>query len=172
MNTKNIENICQEWGIQNYTINGDGTVDVNGDVDLSYKKLSKLPLKFGRVTRSFYCFKNELTTLEGCPKVVGGYFDCSNNKLTTLDGCPKEVGGSFDCSHNQLTTLEGCPKEVGSFDCTHNQLTSLEGCPVKVDGDFFWCYRNPLPKEIMDNPKSFLKQINRDILINKLIDEY
>jgi hypothetical protein len=24
----------------------------------------------------------------------------------------------------------------------------------------------------MDNPKSFLKQINRDILINELIDEY
>jgi hypothetical protein len=31
MNTKNI---CQKWGIQNYTINLDGTVDVDVDVDL------------------------------------------------------------------------------------------------------------------------------------------
>ena len=34
MNTKNIESICQEYGIQNYTINLDGTVDVDVDVDL------------------------------------------------------------------------------------------------------------------------------------------
>ena len=126
----NIESICQEYDIQNYTINLDGTVDVNGDVNLFNRKLSKIPLKFGRVTGSFYCH---------------------NNQLTTLLGCPVEVGGNFSCSHNQLTTLEGCPREVGGY---------------------FNCNINPLPQEIMDNPKSFLKQINRDILINKLIDEY
>ena len=147
----NIESICQEYDIQNYTINLDGTVDVNGDVNLFNRKLSKIPLKFGRVTGSFYCHNNQLTTLLGCPVEVGGNFSCSHNQLTTLEGCPKEVGGSFYCSNNQLTTLEGCPREVGGY---------------------FNCNINPLPQEIMDNPKSFLKQINRDILINKLIDEY
>jgi hypothetical protein len=150
----------------------DGTVDVNGDVNLFNHKLSKIPLKFGRVTGSFYCQRNKLTTLEGCPKVVGGSFYCHNNKLTSLLGCPGEVPGSFWCYKNKLTTLLGCPGEVGlNFACSHNQLTSLEGCPREVGGEFY-CYYNPLPQEIMDNPKSFLKQINRDILINKLIDEY
>jgi hypothetical protein len=170
MNTKNIENICQEWGIENYTINGDGTVDVDGDVDISKRNLSKLPLKFGRVTGSFYCMHNQLTTLEGCPLEVGGELWCYNNELTTLEGCTKKVGGYFYCFKNKLITLEGCPRKVGgNFACSNNQLTSLEGCPKEVGGEFY-CYYNPLPQEIMDNPKSFLKQINRDILINKLIE--
>ena len=172
MNTKNIENICQEWGIENYTINGDGTVDVDGIVDLSRRNLSKLHLKFGRVTGNFYCYNNKLTTLEGCPGEVGGNFYCHNNYLTTLEAGPVKVGGSFYCSNNKLTTLEGGPQEVvGHFDCYNNQLTTLEGGPRELGGGFN-CKDNPLPKEIMDNPKSFLKQINRDILINKLIDEY
>jgi hypothetical protein len=189
----NIENICQEYDIQNYTINSNGTVDVDGIVDLSRRNLSKLPLKFGRVTGNFWCHNNKLTTLEGSPVEVGGSFWCYNNNLTSLEGCPREVGGSFWCYKNKLITLEGCPNEVvGSFDCCLNQLTTLEGCPKQVGGHFncqsnqlttlesgpkqvggdFNCNINPLPQEIMDNPKSFLKQINRDILINELIDEY
>ena len=35
----NIESICQEYGIENYTINEDGTVDVDGNVDLSFRNL-------------------------------------------------------------------------------------------------------------------------------------
>ena len=168
----NIESICQEYDIQNYTINSDGTVDVDGIVDLSRRNLSKLPLKFGRVTGIFYCENNQLTTLEGCPVEVGGNFACSHNQLTSLLGCPREVGGYFDCGNNQLTSLEGCPNEVvGSFDCCLNQLTTLEGCPKVVGGEFY-CYDNPLPQEIIDNPKSFLKHRYRDILINELIDEY
>jgi hypothetical protein len=29
-----IESICKEYGIQNFTINEDGSIDVDGDVDL------------------------------------------------------------------------------------------------------------------------------------------
>ena len=123
-----IDSICQKYGIQNYTINGDGTVDVDGDVDLYNRGLTKLPLKFGKVSGNFYCSYNKFTTLEGCPREVVGDFYCHRNQLTTLEGCPKEVGGSFDCSHNQLTTLEGCPGEVGGyFDCVNNQLTIIKG---------------------------------------------
>jgi hypothetical protein len=193
MNTKNIESICQEYDIQNYTINSDGTVDVEGNVDISKRNLSKLPLKFGRVTGGFYCYINKLTTLLGCPMEVGGDFWCHNNQLTTLLGCPKEVGGGFYCSHNQLTTLEGCPKKVGgNFNCHTNQLTTLEGCPKVVGGEFycysnqlttleggpqevggeFYCNGNPLPKEVIEDPKSYLKQLNRDKILNLLLNEY
>jgi hypothetical protein len=175
-----IDAICKEYGIENYTINSDGTVDVDGDVGLFRKGLKKLPLKFGKISGWFYCSNNQLTTLEGAPKRVGGYFSCHNNELTTLEGAPKVVGGGFhchnnqlttlegapevvggwfNCSDNQLTTLEGAPKEVGDdFYCNHNQLTTLEGAPTEVGG-VFNCRNNPLPREILnfDDTKYILK---------------
>ena len=41
-----IQKICQEYGIENYTINTDGSIDVDGDVSLKYKELTKLSVKF------------------------------------------------------------------------------------------------------------------------------
>ena len=123
-----IDQICKQYRIKNYTINPDGTVDVDGDVYLQNRELKTLPLRFGRVSGSFWCNNNELTSLEGCPKEVGGHFSCAHNQLTTLEGCPKEMSGSFWCYHNQLTTLEGCTKEMGGN---------------------FWYYDNPLPEEVL-----------------------
>jgi len=60
-----IDAICYKYGIENYTVNPDGTVDVDGDVYLSDTKLTKLPLKFGYVSGSFRCAWNQLTSLEG-----------------------------------------------------------------------------------------------------------
>jgi hypothetical protein len=127
-----------------------------GDIDLSTKKLKRLPT-FSSVGGSFYCGKNQLTTLEGAPREVGGYFYCDNNQLTTLKGAPREVGGDFYCGKNQLTTLEGAPREVGGyFSCYNNQLTTLEGAPREVGGDFY-CSENQLttlegaPREVGRN---------------------
>ena len=104
---EDINAICKKYDITRYTINSDGTVDVNNDVNLRVKGLTKLPLKFGIVKGSFDCGDNELTTLEGSPIEVSGGFKCNNNKLTSLEGSPREVGRVFYCSGNQLTTLEG-----------------------------------------------------------------
>jgi len=173
-----VAEICKKFGIENWSIR-DGLVDVDGDVDLWNKGLTKLPLKFGRVSGNFYCWNNGLTSLEGAPKEVGGNFNCGYNNLTTLEGAPKEVGGNFWCSYNKLTTLEGVPKEVGGyFRCSYNKLTSLEGAPKEVGGNF-WCRNNnlttldympnvrgdiyinnnPLPKEILNLPKDKLKDV-------------
>ena len=150
-----IHSICEKYNITNYTINVDGSIDVNDNVNLHSRKLIKLPLKFRNVTghfdccnnqltslegspryvRDFYCHQNKLTSLEGGPIRINGDFDCYHNGLTTLKNAPKEISGSFDCSNNQLTSLEGCTKEVGSdFDCFSNKLTSLEGGPKKIGG--------------------------------------
>ena len=85
-NHEDIRIICQKCGIKNYTINADGSIDVDGDVDLSYRKLEKLPLKFGNVGDYFYCNNNRLTSLEGCPKSVGGDFSCHDNNIETFEG--------------------------------------------------------------------------------------
>ena len=74
MNRKQIEKWLKKYGIENYTIHDNLVVDVDGNVDLSNKKLKVLPFQFGNVT---------------------GYFDCSNNQLTSLQYCPTTVGESF-----------------------------------------------------------------------------
>jgi len=134
---EDIDSICEKYGIKNYTINSDGTVDVDGDVYLSRRKLTKLPLKFGKVSGYFDCRNNQLTTLEGCPQSVVGYFNCSGNQLTILEFCPQSVGGYFNCSANYLTTLEDSTQSVGGhFICSDNDLITLEGSPQSVGGGF------------------------------------
>jgi len=72
----NIEEICKKYWIANYTINSDGYINVDGNVWLDNKNLTKLPLKFNNVTGSFNCLGNKLTSLIGCPNYVGGNFYC------------------------------------------------------------------------------------------------
>ena len=148
---KSIESICKKYGIENYTINEDGTVDVNGDVYLNSKGLKEIPLKFGYVSGDFFCDYNGLISLEGAPSEVGGYFSCCYNQLASLEGAPRKVGECFGCHNNQLTSLIGSPEKIGEdFHCNDNELTSLIGAPEEIGGNFY-CADNPLPKEILDN---------------------
>ena len=136
--------------IGNYTINADLTVDVMGGVQLNGFNLTKIPVKFGKVSGGFYCYNNQLRTLEGAPREVGGHFMCWGNKLTSLEGAPQKVDGAFDCRQNNLTSLEGAPKKVGEhFNCANNKLTSLKGAPKEVGYSskglgFFRCSSNKL----------------------------
>ena len=111
--------ICKRYGIENYTINDDGTIDVDGNVWLNNKGLTELPLNFNKVTGYFECGANNLTSLKGSPCWVGGYFSCSNNLLTSLEFCPDYVGSDFYCSNNNLTE-NYCDTEIGG-----NFYTSL-----------------------------------------------
>jgi hypothetical protein len=130
--------VCRKYKIENYTINDDLSIDVNGDVELDSKNLKYLPLKFNYIGGGFYCPYNvELKSLEGCPQTVNGDFYCYYNKLKSLEGCPQTVNGDFYCFNNNLKTLKGCPQTVnGNFSCNNNELKSLKGCPQTVNGNF------------------------------------
>lgn len=129
-----IKRICFEYKIKNYFINMDGTVDVEGDVELSSKGLNKIPLKFARIMGNFNVQNNRLTTLCGAPLAVGGNFNCFNNNLSNLVGAPRWVGGDFYCYNNQLISLEGSPATVvGNFHvCGNIKISNLLGCPLTV----------------------------------------
>jgi len=136
--------VCEKYEIENYTINDDLSIDIDGNVNLYYRRLEYLPLKFNYVSGYFGCPENQLETLEGCPQRVGGSFDCDYNQLETLKGSPQTVGGYFNCYRNELKTLEGSPQTVyGGFNCDDNVLTSLEGGPQTVGGSFT-CNNNKL----------------------------
>ena len=93
MTEQEINDICEKYKIINYSINPDGSIDVNGDVHLQFNTFSQLPLKFNKVS---------------------GYFDCSSCfVLSTLEGSPKYVGGSFHCSWIRIESLEHSPLYVG-----------------------------------------------------------
>jgi hypothetical protein len=141
-----IHQICKRYNIENYNINDDLSIDVDGDVFLSNKRLDKIPLKFGRVNGHFTCSINKLTSLEGCPKWVGDLFDCGINKLTSLEFCPEWVGGDFYCSNNYLTSLEYLPKSIGGeyIYCRYNNnIWSFIGIPDNFRGEFD-CINNPI----------------------------
>ena len=124
--------IVQEWLEEFYKRkdihkNEDGSYDVDEDVNLVDMMLEKFPLKFNKVSGSFYCYSNKLTSLEGAPTSVGGDFWCNVNNLTTLEGAPPSVGGNFLCNSNKLTSLEGAPTFVGgNFVCYKNKKKFTE----------------------------------------------
>ena len=150
------------WDKAQFTIQN-GTVDVEGTIVLK-KPTSRLPVKFGKVTGSFQCHKNQLESLVGSPHTVTENFVCEENKLESLAGCPQTVLGSFVCHNNLLTNLRGAPQKVGEdfiahnnqleslrgaprtvgmlFDVSRNNLEDLEGAPQKVDS--FWASSNKL----------------------------
>ena len=166
--------ICKKYGITNYTINDDGSIDVNGDVYLYYMELTELPLVFNRVTGNFDCDGNKLTSLKGSPKWVGGWFSCTINRLTSLEFSPDYVGGNFDCDGNKLTSLKGSPKWVGGwFSCTINRLTSLEFSPDYV-GDSFDCDDNYLTDNYCDTEigGNFYTTLNQDGLTEDNYNEW
>ena len=106
--------ICEKYGIENYTINSDGSIDVNGNVFLYKKGLTELPLVFNKVTSIFSCTNNNLTTLKGSPRWIGGHFSCNYNQLTSLEFSPDYVGGYFSCIWNKLTD-NYCESEIGGY---------------------------------------------------------
>ena len=103
---EDITEICKKYGIENYTINTDGYIDVNESVTLSYERLTKLPIKFNKVNGDFSCAYNQLTSLEGCPKEVNGDFVCNCNKLTSFKFAPKIIRGEFECWNNNIKSFE------------------------------------------------------------------
>ena len=120
---KDIDKICKQYYIKDYTINSDGSIDVNDSVDLDDLGLTKLPLKFNK---------------------INGDFDCRLNNLTSLEGSPEEINGSFLCKFNDLTSFKGSPKIIrGNFDCRSNNIKSFEYFPSFVKTNF-WCLRNPI----------------------------
>lgn len=107
--------------------------DQDTNINLSGRsyRIAKLELPADlprKISGNFYCFDNQLTSLEHCPIEIGGNFDCSSNQLTTLEFCPSVIGGFFNCYLNRLTTLKDIHRHVkkigGRFSGHDNRIKS------------------------------------------------
>lgn len=138
-----IVKICRRYNINNYTINGDGSIDVNGNVNIHKNGLISLPLNFRNIYGNFYCSCNQLSSLGGAPKFIEGNFYCDSNQLTSFQGAPETINGNFYCRYNKITSFEGAPKTIrGEFGCECNNIKSFENAPVYVNR--FNCELNPI----------------------------
>jgi len=127
--TAEAEKALAGWNVP-FTKQADGTLLVNGDLDLGYKGLTDLPdLRCVAVAGNFICRQNKIPSLKNAPQRVDGHYDCSFNALTDLTGAPRKLSGEFHCNENQLTTLKGGPIAVTKFYCQDNQLTTLVYAP-------------------------------------------
>ena len=122
MSEQEIHDICKKYSIENYSINSDGSVDVDGDVDLSYKNLDRIPIKFNVVTGMFYCNNNNLTSLENCPNEIKSWFNCSSNKLTSLFGIPNSKNVMYYCAENPLKSLNGFNGHYDIIYCDNKEI--------------------------------------------------
>ena len=120
-----IEAWCEEMGIEDYTINSKGEIDVDGFVDLRGSDFKELPYKFGTINGFFSLWNcKNLTSLKNCPNYVQRYFSCDNCcALKSLEGCPKEVGTNFYCRKCKRKFTE---EEVMSLCEVENNIFIIE----------------------------------------------
>ena len=64
MDREGVEVWLKFYGVKNYTINEDLSVDVEGDINLYSKGLSEISIKFGNVSGDFICEGNHPTKLD------------------------------------------------------------------------------------------------------------
>ena len=120
-----VELCINKYGIENYTINDDLSIDVDDDVIIAYRGLEYLPLRFNHVSGYFDCSANRLKTLEGCPQTLDSGFYCTNNNLESLKDCTQTINGDFMCSNNKLTDLEYFPEVEGHIRIAENKVHYL-----------------------------------------------
>ena len=101
INKAEIEDWCRKMYIINYTINSQGEIDVDGNVNLTNKNFKELPYKFGTI-KGYFSLREckNLISLKNCPNYIidNNMFDIDDCiKLKSLEGCPKEIGGYFYC---------------------------------------------------------------------------
>jgi hypothetical protein len=125
-----------EYASGRWSMNGEGLVDIKGSFFCGSQGLEDfLGIRFGEVSVNFYCDGNQLRTLEGSPRVVGGDFGCYDNQLRTLEGSPRKVGDGFYCGINPLISLEGAPEVIGYHFIFKNTLLryNLQSFLRKID---------------------------------------
>jgi len=113
-----IEQWLEEMEVENWTINEDWTIDIEGSVYLINLNLENFPsfIQFGRINGYFFCYRNKLTSLRGSPFYTKKAFYCNNNRLRSLEGISPHIGGDLNCSQNYSEFKENYIKSLSKID--------------------------------------------------------
>jgi hypothetical protein len=93
----------EEWlrrnNVKRFTIQQNGIIDVDANVNLESYQETTLPYQFGKVTGHFYCYGSYLASFENFPSHIGGTLHLYNSHIYSFHGINhaiKYVGGNID----------------------------------------------------------------------------
>lgn len=168
MNKDKIENLLLDYGVQNYVINNDFTVDIDGDLVLwpDGKPFTMDWLEyfnFGMVNGDVHGEFNALITLEGLPNWVSGDYYINNNHLTSLKYLPKYIGGDLYIHHNKLEELDLGDTYIGGeiYAWANPKLDKLNQ---------EWAYSGERGVDKIGSIKGYYLHISREKKINSIIN--
>ena len=119
-----------------------GNIIITGDCYIYNPNLVELPYKIHKVDGNFSVCGDatvprvmNLKSLKNFPRIVTGNFKINlNHELTSLEGGPEEVGGYYNCAHCKLKTLDGIAKKIGQYIVAYKN--PLENIDVLLDIEF------------------------------------
>ena len=185
----------QEWldyyEIKNYTIQDDGTVDVDGNVYIHGRKLTDIMVKFGKVTGDFIIIKTELSNMNNlptdCPHIV-----LDDNNIRTIKNIPYNCWDlslndnkidfmpnlqEYDnlqilhLAHNKIEKISPTHPNLLVFYIDNNKLTNLKNYPKKLD-----LSNAGIVSSIRNNPLVSLKNLPVDfndfVTFNNICSEF
>ena len=65
-----------------------------------------------KIIGNFWCYENNLKSLEGSPKIILGCFHVGRNELESLEGAPSKVTGDFWCYGNDKQFTEAYVRSI------------------------------------------------------------
>jgi hypothetical protein len=106
-----------------------------------------LPVKFGTVTNGFFVDGTGLRSFEGSPRTIKRSAWFFNNPLTSLDGAPDVVDGYFNIAGTQIKSLEGLPSVITTLALDYDIHMPL--LRLLVAKSVEWPSTTIAPKEVM-----------------------
>lgn len=120
-----VKKMCKNFGIEEYLINDDLSIDVYNHFRFPIGGQAYIPLNFNEITGNFTFRHSSLKSLKGCPKIIGGSLDVSWNNLRSFEDGPNEIKRNLICNTNNIKTLKGFPKVNGKINIKDNSVYSL-----------------------------------------------
>lgn len=114
-------------------------------VIFNFENYNQFPVKIHKVNGSVQWYgginkigePGTLTSLVNFPDIVTGDVQIfKNQNLTTLDGCPKYIGGTFQCDYCNISDISGIAEYIGK-DCimNYNPISDINALHhVKIGG--------------------------------------
>jgi hypothetical protein len=123
--------------IDKYTINKDGSIDVNQDVSIA----TRPPVKFNIVKGYFDASLAGLISLDNFPRIIKGFLNISKNRLKNLDNFPEQVAWDIDLREiHDLENADGlllCKANTSQFKYDDDIIEDVLKIKCKLEGVSF-----------------------------------
>jgi hypothetical protein len=140
------------YGIQNYTINDDMSVDIDGSVLIDRRHIPRLDVKFRNVSNEFFINKCGLESMNNLP-ISCKCVTLTNNNINEISNVPLNCQ-YLNLNNNKITEIQNIEHltELSTLEISHNKITKLYGLPSSIK-------RISLENNLLKNFKNFPKAL-------------